>query len=76
MRVTEKQTGISFNLTPKESADFFYMKNKDGEFINNFDEYIIHNPKTEISQFQFYLMIISFIALGYASIYLFLHLNY
>ena len=76
MRVTNKNTGLSFILSPKESADFFYAKNAKGEFINPPENYTIKDESKEISQFQFYLMIISFIALGYASIYLFLHLNY
>tara|TARA_R110002051_G_C8476679_1_gene460934 strand:+ start:411 stop:641 length:231 start_codon:yes stop_codon:yes gene_type:complete len=76
MRLTEKQTGISFNLTPKESADFFYMKNKDGQFINNFDEYIIQDPKSEISTFKFFLGCLAMLILCYACFYLFLQFNY
>ena len=76
MKLTNKKTGITFTLTPKEAADFFYMKDNRGQFINWREEYIIHNYDNEISHFKFCLIITSLLALGYASIYLFLQFNY
>lgn len=76
MRLTNKQTGISFNLNPKQTADFFYMKDDKGEYINQFEEYIIQDTCKEISTFKFFLCIIGIISLGYASFYLFLQFNY
>ena len=76
MKLTNKETGITFTLTPKEAADFFYMKDNKGQFINWKEEYIIDYRDNEISNFKFCLIITSLIALGYASIYLFLQFNY
>ena len=76
MRLTNKQTGISFNLNSKEAADFFYMKNDKGEFINHSRDYIIKDTCREISSFKFFLGCIALISLCYASFYLFLYLNY
>ncbi len=76
MRVTNKNTGISFILSPKETADFFYAKNANGKFINQKEDYTIKDETKEISQFKFYLMIVSMIALVYASFYLYLQLNF
>ena len=76
MKLTNKETGITFTLTPKEAADFFYMKDNKGQFINWKEEYIIDYRDNEISNFKFFLIITSLLALGYASIYLFLQFNY
>ena len=76
MKLTNKETGITFTLTPKEAADFFYMKDNKGQFINWKKEYIIDYRDNEISNFKFFLIITSLLALGYASIYLFLQFNY
>ena len=76
MKLTNKETGITFTLTPKEAADFFYMKDNKGQFINWKEEYIIDYRDNEISNFKFFLIITSLLALGYASIYLFVQFNY
>ena len=76
MKLTNKETGITFTLTPKEAADFFYMKDNKGQFINWKEQYIIDYRDNEISNFKFFLIITSLLALGYASIYLFLQFNY
>ena len=76
MKLTNKETGITFTLTPKEAADFFYMKDNKCQFINWKEEYIIDYRDNEISNFKFFLIITSLLALGYASIYLFLQFNY
>ena len=76
MRLTNKTTGSSFNLSPKEAAAFFYAKNAKGKFINVSEEYIIQDPKKEISPLKFWLGCMALLALGYASLYLFLQFNY
>jgi hypothetical protein len=45
LRLTNKQTGHTFNLSPKEAADFFYTKNARKEFINPSEKYVIQNTK-------------------------------
>ena len=76
MRLTNKETGISFSLNPKEAANFFYLKNDKGEYINHFNEYIIQDTCKEISTFKFFLGCLGLIALAYGSFYLFLQFNY
>jgi hypothetical protein len=76
MRFTNKHTGSSFNLSPKEAADFFYAKNAKGKFINHSEDYIIQDPKTEISTFKFFLGCLGVLTLCYACFYLFLQFNY
>jgi hypothetical protein len=75
MKLTNKKTGHSFNLSGKGAADFFYAKNAKGEFINNKDHYSI-NKDNEISQFKYFITCFSLIALSLASFLLYLHLNY
>jgi hypothetical protein len=45
LKLTNKQTGHSFNLSPKEAADFFCTKNARKEFINPFEKYLIKDTK-------------------------------
>ena len=76
MLITNKDTGSSFNLSPKETADFFYTKNAKGKYINSRQDYTIKDNKKEISDIKFFLAIIGLLALSYASFYLFLQFNY
>ena len=75
MKLTNKKTGHSFNLSGKGAADFFYAKNAKGEFINNKDHYYI-NKDNEISQFKYFITCFSLVALSLASFLLYLQLNY
>tara|TARA_R110002012_G_scaffold1424_7_gene6068 strand:+ start:1196 stop:1432 length:237 start_codon:yes stop_codon:yes gene_type:complete len=78
MRLTNKQTGISFRLTPVKALDFFNMKNDKGEYINQLEEYFIDYNENckEISTFRFFLGMIGILVLAYACFYLFLQWNY
>tara|TARA_R110000824_G_scaffold108695_4_gene256019 strand:+ start:1521 stop:1751 length:231 start_codon:yes stop_codon:yes gene_type:complete len=76
MLITNKDTGSSFNLSPKEAADFFYAKNAKGKFINQSQDYIIQDPKREVSTLQFFLCCFGLLSLCLGSFLLFLHLNY
>ena len=76
MKLTNKETGISFSLTSKEAANFFYLKNDKGEYINHFNEYVIQETCSEISTFKFFLGCLGLLALCYCSFYLFLQFNY
>ena len=76
MKLTNKKTGHSFNLSGKGAADFFYAKNAKGEFINNKDDYYIKINKNEISQFKYFVTCFSLVALSLASFLLYLRLNY
>ena len=76
MRLTNRKTGKSFNLSPKEIADFFYAKNAKGEYINDTEEYSLKDNSNEISTFKFFLGCLGLIALVYGSFYLFLQFNY
>ena len=66
MRITNKQTGHSFNLSGKGAADFFYAKNAKGKYINTLENYSIDDKKNAISQ----------IKLSLGSFLLYLNLNY
>ena len=76
MKLTNKKTGHSFNLSGKGAADFFYSKNAKGKFINNKEDYTINDNKNEISQFKYFLTCFSLIALSLASFLLYIQLNY
>jgi hypothetical protein len=76
MKITNKNTGHSFCLSPKEAADFFYLKNGRGEFINTSNDYIIEDKKELMSDFKFYLLCTGLIGLFMGSILLYIHLNY
>ena len=38
MKITNKHTGFSFNLSEQQAADFFYCKNAKGEYINKSED--------------------------------------
>tara|TARA_R100001244_G_scaffold47599_2_gene42414 strand:- start:418 stop:660 length:243 start_codon:yes stop_codon:yes gene_type:complete len=76
MKITNKKTGHSFNLSGKGAADFFYSKNANGEHINTLDNYSIDDNTNDISQTKFFLCCFGLIALALGSFLLHLHLNY
>jgi hypothetical protein len=77
MKIINKHTGYSFNLSPKEAADFFYVKNSRGKYINTSDDYdVIEDKKELMSDFKFYLLCIGVVGLFMGSILLHIHLNY
>jgi hypothetical protein len=76
LKLTNKQTGHSFNLSPKEAADFFCKKNARKEFINPFEKYIVEDVSKEVSTFKFWLCSIALIVLFVSSILLHIELNY
>ena len=76
MRLTNKETGISFSLNPKEAADFFYLKNDKGEYINKSEDYTIEDERNEISTFKFFIAMAGLVALTYCSLYLYFQWNY
>ena len=76
MKITNKKTGHSFNLNPKEAANFFYVKNSRGEYINTSDDYIIQDDDKFMDNIRFSLLCIGLIALFVGSILLHINLNY
>jgi hypothetical protein len=76
MKVTNKQTGFSFILSPKETADFFYSKNAKGKFNNPPEDYKIEDFDRSISNTKFYFACAGIFALTIASFLLHLYLNY
>jgi hypothetical protein len=76
LRLTNKQTGNSFNLSPKEAADFFCKKNARKEFINPFEKYLIKDTNNEVGKAQFIFCCIALIVLFVTSILLHIQLNY
>jgi hypothetical protein len=68
LKLTNKQTGHSFNLSPKEAADFFCKKNARKEFINPFEKYLIKDTNNEVSKAQFIFCCIALIVLFVTSI--------
>jgi hypothetical protein len=77
LRLTNKQTGHSFNLSAKEAADFFCKKNARKEFINPFEKYLIKDTNNEVGKaFKFWLCCIALMVLFVASILLHIQLNY
>ena len=79
MKFTSKKTGLSFNLSGKGAADFFYAKvyNQDGrvKYLNQISDYYI-DDKDEISQTKFFFLCVGLILLFAGSILLHIHLNY
>jgi hypothetical protein len=75
VRLTNKNTGHSFRLNPKESAKFWYAKNANGEYINSKDDYSIEE-ESEINDIQFYLLTFALIGLSIASFILYIQWNY
>jgi hypothetical protein len=61
LKLTNKQTGHSFNLSPKEAADFFCKKNARKEFINPFEKYLIKDTNNEVGKAQFIFCCIALI---------------
>ena len=76
MKLTNKHTGISFNLTEKETANFFYMKDNKGEFINHLKDFKLEDSHKEISTFKFFMGMVDMIILTYCSLYLYFQWNY
>ena len=75
MKITNKKTGHTFNLSPKEAADFFYAKNARGEDINKRQAHTVETPH-DISNVKFTLACLAMAALCYASVRLYFQLNY
>ena len=76
MKLTNKHTGFSFNLSEKQAADFFYAKNAKGDFINKSEDYTLEDSHKEISTFKFFMGMVGMIVLTYASLYLYFQWNY
>jgi hypothetical protein len=76
MKITNKQTGHSFNLSGKGAADFFYAKNANGEYINKKEKYSLNDDSNEISQVKFFLCCVGLVGLVLGSFLLHIHLNY
>jgi len=76
MKITNKHTGFSFNLSEKEAADFFYCKNARGEYINTRKDYTIEDERNEISTFKFFMAMVGLVALTYCSLYFYFQWNY
>tara|TARA_R100001530_G_scaffold96038_2_gene66801 strand:+ start:51 stop:281 length:231 start_codon:yes stop_codon:yes gene_type:complete len=76
MKITNKKTGHSFNLSGKGAADFFYAKNAKGEFINTSENYIVGDTKDKISDFKYYLCLAAMMVLMVSAAFLHIHLNY
>tara|TARA_R110002020_G_scaffold388426_1_gene599083 strand:- start:325 stop:555 length:231 start_codon:yes stop_codon:yes gene_type:complete len=76
MKITNKKTGHSFNLSGKGAADFFYAKNAKGEYINKTEHYSLNDDSNEISQIKFFLCCFGLLGLSLGSFLLYLHLNY
>jgi|TARA_R110002020_G_scaffold110222_8_gene254642 hypothetical protein len=76
MKITNKKTGHSFNMSGKGAADFFYAKNANGERINKQSDYSLNDDSKEISQIKFFFGCFGLMALCLGSFLLYLHLNY
>ena len=76
MRITNKKTGHSFNLSGKGAADFFNAKNANGEYINKTEDYSLNDNSNEVSQVKFFLCCVGLVGLVLGSFLLHLHLNY
>lgn len=76
MKLTNKKTGKSFNLSGKGAADFFYAKNARGNYINKVEDYTIDDSKDEISNLKFFLGCVGLFALLFGSAMLHIYLNY
>ena len=50
MKITNKHTGFSFNLSEEQAADFFYCKNAKGEYINKSEDYTIEDENIWIDE--------------------------
>ena len=76
MKITNKKTGHSFNISGKGAADFFYSKNAKGKFINTSEDYNIEDTERSISNTKFYFACVGLLALTVSSFLLHLYLNY
>ena len=76
MKLTNKKTGHSFNLSGKGAADFFYSKNANGQYINLEEDYSIDNDTNDISQTKFFFCCLGLFVLVISSFLLHIHLNY
>ena len=76
MKITNKNTGHSFNLSGKAAADFWYSKNARGEYINKHEDYIVGDTSGQISDFKYYLCLAAMMVLMVSSAFLHIHLNY
>ena len=76
MKITNKKTGHSFNISGKGAADFFYSKNAKGKFINTSEDYNIEDTERSISNTKFYFACAGLLVLTVSSFLLHLHLNY
>tara|TARA_R110002020_G_scaffold101523_10_gene239099 strand:- start:1145 stop:1375 length:231 start_codon:yes stop_codon:yes gene_type:complete len=76
MKITNKNTGDSFNLSGKAAADFWYSKNARGEYINKREDYIVGDTSGQISDFKYYLCLAAMMVLMVSSAFLHIHLNY
>ena len=77
MKVTHKQYGHSYELNPKQAADFFFKNDH-----NNYDYPDSFSPTTnkedvsQISDTKYYLACIALFILTVASAFLHIHWNY
>ena len=76
MKIKNKLTGNSFNLSSKEAADFFYAKNARKEYINTLEDYEIEDKSEEISDGKFYFLCVCLSFIMFSSFLLYLNLNY
>ena len=76
MKITNKKTGHSFNISGKGAADFFYSKNAKGKFINTSEDYNIEDTDRKISNVKFYIVCIGLVVISVSSLLFHLHLNY
>ena len=72
-KLTHKLTGHSFKLSFVETADFFYKKNANGEYINLFEDYQLEEVKK--IDYDFWLLTISTTIMAFISLYYFLKWN-
>ena len=72
-KLTHNKTGHSFKLSFKETADFFYTKNANGEYINWLEDYNLEEVKK--IDYDFWLLTISTTIMAFVSLYYFFKWN-
>ena len=73
MKVTHKKYGHSYELNPKQAADFFFKNDHNNyDYPDSFKE----DTSNQISNTQFYLACIGLAVLSISSVLLHIHLNY
>ena len=72
-KLTHNKTGHSFKLSFVETADFFYKKNANGEYINFLEDYKLEEVKK--IDYDFWLLTISTTIMACISVYYFLKCN-